>query len=501
MNKLKQLIDYFKINNFKITLGLGEFVLTKAPIGQGGNGIVYEATFNEKMVAIKFLVTESSGNSGEIKKQRFISEYFNIIITENVSNIVRYIDFDLLNISGEFESFDVPVIIMVKYDSSLAKIQEAKSREQFIHLFDFLVSTTAQIHQAGIIHRDIKPENILIKGNDFYLADFGIASYNPEIFKILAETEKNERLGNRLFSAPEQEQNNIDPAPTMDIYAIGQILQWYATGYTHRGTGRMKITSIFEDLDVYDRIIDKCLENNPQKRFQSINEISDYLKRPEVKDIYTYLFLFHKISTMSFPKNDKGIVYTNEKGKIDRFFNNLMEKQAIFEDKLCWIDGVGEYDFKLAKKGMGIWKFNSSEFDIVELWLSYDSRVYNDFAFIHFQKSTPFLVNGVEVFDTAILNGTHHLSYSEFQNGFAEVNDEIIDLSTQDVERVEKQERDGYFFIGSYGSCIIEWKNEDVIRSFIDEITTHNKEVTADLLKDFARKISRNKNNEVNQRL
>jgi hypothetical protein len=111
----------------------------------------------------------------------------------------------------------------------------------FLNLFKFLISTIEKIHNEGIIHRDIKPENILIENNNYLLADFGIASFNPEIFKIIAETDKKERVGNRLFSAPEQEEKGVEAHPTMDIYAIGQVLQWYATGSTHRGTGRQKI--------------------------------------------------------------------------------------------------------------------------------------------------------------------------------------------------------------------------------------------------------------------
>lgn len=63
-------------------------------------------------------------------------------------------------------------------------------------------------------------------------------------------TRTGERLGNRLFSAPEQENANTKPAKTMDIYAIGQVLQWFATGETHRGTGRESIPGISEALKI-----------------------------------------------------------------------------------------------------------------------------------------------------------------------------------------------------------------------------------------------------------
>lgn len=498
MNNLQRLIKELNNKDYRLKLKLGTFELKKTPLGQGGNGIVFEGIINGKNLALKFLVLDSTGQTNEIKRQRFISEYFHILMLENLQNIIRYVDYDTICINDEIGYLEVPVIIMYKYECSLVKIQSQKSEEGFTSLFNFLVTVTKQIHNEGIIHRDIKPQNILVKDNKFYLADFGIASYNPEIFQILAETEKNERLGNRHFSAPEQEMNNIDADVTMDIFAIGQNLQWYATGSTHRGTGRKSIVTIFPEFQVYDQIIEKCLENDPKKRFQCVDEITRYFDNSRKKDIYTYLFLFHEISIKSFPRNDHGIVHSDMKIKIDRFFNNLLEKQDLFEDKLCWIDGSGESDFKLVKKGNGIWKFNTLEFDITDIWLFYDSRVYNDFAFIHYQKSIPFIVNGKEIFHTAILNETHHLAYSEFQNRFAEINDDIIDLSTQHIEHVNKQEKEGYLFIGSFGSCIIEPKNEDYIRNFIANIKKN--EINEELLM-FTREISKNKNEEVYRRL
>jgi serine/threonine-protein kinase len=119
------------------------------------------------------------------------------------------------------------------------------------------------IHKQNIVHRDLKPDNILVNKNELVLTDFGIAYYNPEYFSFKAKTIKNERLANYLFSAPEQSEGNVGPNPTMDIYALGQICQWYVTGKIHRGTDRERITKYMEDADLVDSIIERCLANEP----------------------------------------------------------------------------------------------------------------------------------------------------------------------------------------------------------------------------------------------
>ncbi len=482
-------------------MALGEFIINNTPLGQGGNGIVYETIINEKTVAVKFLLSDSSGKTKEQKTKRFLSEYFNIVTMDDTSSIVRYIDYDLFKFKDDEGELQIPVIIMTKYESSLTKRQESKTEEEFLSLYKFLINTVGLIHKAGIIHRDIKPENILYANNQFFLADFGIASYNPEMFKILAETEKKERIGNRLFSAPEQEESGIEAHSTMDIYAIGQVLQWYVTGYTHRGTGRQRITTVFESLQVYDRIIEKCLEQNPKLRFQNTIEIEEYLKKSREKNVFEYLYLFHRICVASFPRNDFGIVHSSDKNKIDNFLELLMQNQSEFDDTLWWVDGDGSFEFTLKQKGNGIWKFWDSEYDLTDIWMHYDSSVFNDFALFHFKEGEPFEFEGQKRYYAPIVDNKHHISYSEYNNGFAEIEGKVVDLSNHSVEFIDRKDKEGYFFIGPAASCIIQWENEEEMRNFIQLLMTEKRQPTLDELKDFQRKVRRHKNDDVRRQL
>ncbi|MGQ7872359.1 hypothetical protein [Bacillus sp. 1A] len=50
-------------------------------------------------------------------------------------------------------------------------------------------------------------------------------------------------MENYDFFAPEQVEKGVILAPSMDIYTLGQVCQWYVFGYTHKETNR-KITDV-----------------------------------------------------------------------------------------------------------------------------------------------------------------------------------------------------------------------------------------------------------------
>ena len=69
-----------------IVTSFGKLMFTNSNrIGQGGNGLVYRATINEKEIAVKFLISSS-----ERKYIRFKSEYFNTNYVRNeLKNVVN----------------------------------------------------------------------------------------------------------------------------------------------------------------------------------------------------------------------------------------------------------------------------------------------------------------------------------------------------------------------------------------------------------------------------
>ncbi|MBA3827532.1 MAG: protein kinase [Taibaiella sp.] len=495
MSNIKRLQQHLKQNK-TLNFAIGEVVIDTV-IGQGGNGIVYFGTFSKVKMALKFLVTDATGETKQQKEKRFLAEYINVLELDNGAGIVRYINYESFMFSDSEGELVLPVIIMKFYTASITNLQAACDYASFKRLFVFLITVVEYIHNNGIIHRDIKPENILYIDNELVLADFGIASFNPEIFCIRAETRQTERIGNRLFSAPEQEDGGIMAHATMDIYAVGQVLQWFATGKTHRGTGRQSISSFFsEDVSVFDAIINKCLEQNPQNRFQAISEIHEYEDSLYEKDAYYYLQLFHDICIRNFPKNPKGILYVDDIKRIDKLFADFKDSEAKFTSHLHWWDGKGSMYFRLERISEGIWRFLSNEHVIKDIWLYYDESIFNDFILVHYEAGAPFIVGGKEIYSTGIVDEEHHISYSEYQNNWAEINGEIVDLSKHKVKQIDRDETEGYLFIGTEYSCIINYRNEEAIRNFIDKLLNGSQIETEEFL-GFANTVRYHKHEKV----
>jgi len=230
-------------------------------------------------------------------------------------------------------------------------------------------------------------------------------------------------------------------------------------------------------------------------------EIKEYLKQNSEKDIFEYLYLFNEICRSNYPRNDLYIVHSNDLDKIDRILEAFKKNETEFKKELWWTDGNGNYDFTLNQKGNGIWKFSQNEYSIKEIWIHYDSSVFNDFILIHYQKGEPFEFEGTERYFTAIVNDQHHISFSEYQNGFAEIGGKILDLSEHKIEIIEREDKEGYFFIGTRFHCILQPDNDERIREFISVLLTENRSPTINELQKFQKEIRKNKDMEVRIRL
>ena len=110
-----------------------------------------------------------------------------------------------------------------------------------------LLDVVGYLHQNQIVHLDLKPDNILITriGHNVKLMDLGY-SYTDSFTDTTGRTDK--------YAAPEQLQGKPVDVRT-DIYAIGRILQSLPCAGS------------------YKNIIKHCIAQDPDKRFQTIDEI------------------------------------------------------------------------------------------------------------------------------------------------------------------------------------------------------------------------------------
>jgi serine/threonine protein kinase len=133
-----------------------------------------------------------------------------------------------------------------------------------------VAAALAAIHAAGIVHRDLKPANILLAVDGPRVIDFGIARA-ADASQLTATMN---RPGTPGFMAPEQALGS-EVGPAADIFALGAVLAYVATGRAPFGTGSTDVIFfriIHQEPDLAGiepplrSLIESCLDKRPQAR-------------------------------------------------------------------------------------------------------------------------------------------------------------------------------------------------------------------------------------------
>jgi serine/threonine-protein kinase len=155
-------------------------------------------------------------------------------------------------------------------------------------------------HRHHIVHRDLKPANVMLTKSGVKLLDFGLAKLrepqastdpDPTATEPVALTGPHTVLGTLQYMAPEQLQGR-DVDARADIFAFGAVVYEMATGAkAFDGQSRTAIaTAILESHPpavstrqqlapaAFDRAIRKCLEKDPDERWQTARDLASELR-------------------------------------------------------------------------------------------------------------------------------------------------------------------------------------------------------------------------------
>jgi Tol biopolymer transport system component/predicted Ser/Thr protein kinase len=118
-------------------------------------------------------------------------------------------------------------------------------------------------HRQGILHRDLKPANILLTKRGVKLLDFGLAKMAATQSQDV--TQAGMAMGTPAYMAPEQWEGKAGDARS-DIYAFGCLFYELLTGKSARERTALALPSL-------DRIVERCLAADPDKRFQTASDL------------------------------------------------------------------------------------------------------------------------------------------------------------------------------------------------------------------------------------
>src|SRR5262245_11579064 len=226
-------------------------------LGHGGMGEVYKAfdlSLNQT-VALKFLAPAHISEAALI---RFRNE---VRVARQVShpNVCRVYD---LGMAEGLHFLSMEYIDGEDLASLLRRIGRLP-QDTAIEFTRRSCAGLGAAHERGVLHRYLKPSNIMIDGRgQVRITDFGLAALAAEI--PLSDL----RSGTPAYMSPEQKAGK-DVTTRSDIYSLGLVLHEMFTGKARHNT-QSSPSEIVKDLDpAIDRLILRCLEDDPKRRPQT----------------------------------------------------------------------------------------------------------------------------------------------------------------------------------------------------------------------------------------
>jgi serine/threonine-protein kinase len=270
-------------------LELGHYRIAEK-IGSGGMGAVYRARDEhlDREVAIKVLLPGTLAD--ESARKHFRKEAL-ALSKLNHPNIATIFDFDTQ------QGVDFLAMEYIPGSTLSEKLPAGPlPQKEVLWLGIEVAEGLSAAHEHGVVHRDLKPGNLrLTLDGRLKILDFGLAKLRqPSRESAATESVLESRAitGTLPYMAPEQVLGAEIDART-DIHAAGLVLYEMATG--RRPFAELEHLQLMGAIlhksppppstlcpavsGELERIIGKCLEKEPENRYQSAKELAIDLRR------------------------------------------------------------------------------------------------------------------------------------------------------------------------------------------------------------------------------
>jgi serine/threonine protein kinase len=494
VDEAKKSIRTFIRSNPQIATLLGDLTIeTRVPPKEGGNALVYLASWGRgKTVVIKILAEDCSARQTQ-RYERFLTAFREMIQLSDSGVVVSAYTLGFI----ETENGKYPYMVMKQYPFTLKswiRDNPIESLQDLMPVLQNLIQCLSLIHDHNIVHRDLKPENVFVaEDNKIVLADFDIAWFDPAHYERLVQTSAGDRLANFAFSAPEQFQRNPTPHQTMDLFALGQIVQWLVTGDTHRGTGRRQLATVDTSFAPIDPVIDALLQQDPSQRPQTTGDLQNMLNvalepKSNYYNVWYALHEFGRLLAMMFPGKMR-LVQIQDKSQIDTLMENLSQEVKKYEIWFHTMVDLVTLDLavtEIRKLSDDVWLINSWECKIESIWINKSYSEHRDYILLICAPMPSFGMHSQALeLEEAAWFMDRYITRGEYDDGFAEIDGKVVELKGRAEARIRATKRI-FMFLATHAHDIVQGENEETVNQVIQNLLNQG-EVEPHLLEPLRR--------------
>ena len=257
-------------------------------IGSGGMSEVYKAKCHKlnRLVAIKVLKSEFTSDATFVSKFKMEAQAAAGLSHPNIVNIYDVVD------EGDIHFIVMELVEGITLKSYITKKGHLDVKEA-IGIAIQVASGIEAAHEQHIIHRDIKPQNMLISmDGKVKVADFGIARAVSSQTMNAATV-----VGSVHYISPEQARGGYSDERS-DLYSLGITMFEMVTGHVpFEGDNTVTVALAHLEEPMPDprtlnpdvspslaRIILKCTENRPERRYPNAAAVISDLRRALLND-------------------------------------------------------------------------------------------------------------------------------------------------------------------------------------------------------------------------
>jgi serine/threonine-protein kinase len=250
-------------------------------LGQGGEGCVYLAQDEglNRMAALKRVWENSQATEEQLRREASF--------LQALRHPMLPVVYDLLWEDAWYLVMEyIEGVSLHDYIEKKGMTGEMQARRWAGQLLSFL--QYLHTRKTPVIYQDLKPENIIVcPDGNLRMVDFGAACYRNY------SGSRNIRLAASAgYAAPElfrRDGRGGVPDERSDIFAFGRVLYYMLTGANpaYPPFASLPVTSYAPEVShSLEQIVSKCMQEDPVKRYQVVEDIQTALARKRGKRVF-----------------------------------------------------------------------------------------------------------------------------------------------------------------------------------------------------------------------